>query len=79
MHRKSFFKTLIGGVAALPFVDKANSEPEIENASQEIVDNPKGLTYYSGEMYFVSESGKLYTLKQEKDGAFAFKEVDKTF
>lgn len=79
MHRKSFFKTLIGGVASLPFIDEANPEPEIENNSQEIVDKPKGLTYYSGEMYFISESGKMYALKQEKNGAFAFKKVDKAF
>ena len=38
MHRKSFFKTLIGGVAALPLIGKANSEPEIENDVQEIMD-----------------------------------------
>lgn len=79
MNRKSFLKTLIGGGAALPFIDEVDPGPEIENDAQEIVDAPKGLTYYSGEMYCVSESGKLYTLKQEKNGTFAFKEVDKTF
>ena len=79
MHRKSFLKSLMGGVAGLPFIDKVNPEPEIENDAQEIVDNPKGLTYYSGEMYFISENGKLYALKQEKNGTFAFKKVNNTF
>ena len=79
MHRKSFFKTLIGGVAALPFIGKANPKTEIESDSQEVVDKPKGLTYYTGEMYFISKSGKLYVLKQEKNGTLAFKETGKPF
>ena len=79
MHRKSFFKTLIGGFAALPFIGRASPTPEIKNNVQEIVDKPVGLTYYSGEMYFISECGKLYALKQEKNGTFAFKETGKPF
>ena len=48
MHRKSFFKTLMGGFAALPLIGRASPTPEIKNNVQEIVDKPVGLTYYSG-------------------------------
>ena len=77
MYRKSFLKTFMGGVAALPLIGKVNPEPEIENDFQKIVDKPKGLTYYSGEMYFISESGKMYVLEQKKNGTLAFKETGK--